>query len=59
MNTTFTRLMWKEYRAQRMLWTVLLLGWLGLHLIFIFNEESVLDAAPVILMIPIKQIKEK
>ena len=53
MNTTFTRLMWKEYRAQRMLWTVLLLGWLGLHLIFIFNEESVLDAAPVILMIPI------
>ena len=53
MNTTFTRLMWKEYRAQRMLWTVLLLGWLGLHLIFIFNETSVLDAAPVILMIPI------
>ncbi len=53
MHTTFTRLMWKEYRAQRMLWIVLLLGWLGLHLIFIFNEESVLDAAPVILMIPV------
>ena len=53
MNTTFTRLMWKEYRAQRMLWTVLLLGWLGLHLIFIFNEQSVLDAAAVILMIPV------
>ena len=53
MNTTFTRLMWKEYRAQRMLWTVLLLGWLALHLIFIFNETSVLDAAPVVLMIPI------
>ena len=32
---------------------MLLLGWLALHLIFIFNETSVLDAAPVILMIPI------
>lgn len=53
MNTTFTRLMWKEYRAQRMLWIVLLLGWLGLHLIFIFNEQSVLDAAPVMVMIPV------
>ncbi len=53
MNATFTRLMWKEYRAQRMLWIVLLLGWLGLHLIFIFNEQSVLDAAPVIVMIPV------
>ena len=53
MNSTFTHLMWKEYRAQRMLWTVLLLGWLGLHLLFIFNEQSVLDAAPVIVMIPV------
>ena len=53
MNTTFTRLMWKEYRAQRMLWIVLLLGWLGLHLIFIFDEKSLLDVAPVMVMIPV------
>ena len=34
MNTTFTRLLWKEYRAQRMLWIVLLLGVFGFYACF-------------------------
>ena len=53
MNTALTRLLWKEYRAQRMLWIVLLLGWPGLHMIFMFNEVSVLDVAPVMMMMPV------
>ena len=53
MNTTFTRLLWKEFRAQRMLWVVLLVGWLAIHLLCVFNETSVIDIMPVVLMIPI------
>ncbi|MEJ7593317.1 MAG: hypothetical protein WKF77_17375 [Planctomycetaceae bacterium] len=54
MNTIFTRLLWKEYRAQRMLWVVLLVGWLAIHLLLcVFNGTSVLDIMPVIPMIPV------
>ncbi len=53
MNTAFTRLMWKEFRAQRMLSIVLLAGWLVLHLLVLFNGKSVLDLTPPIVMIPI------
>jgi len=53
MNATFTRLLWKEYRAQRMLWVVLLFGWLAIHLLCVFNETSVLDIMPVVPMISV------
>ena len=53
MNSTFTRLLWKEYRAQRMLWFVLLAGWLAIHFLCVFNETSVIDIMRVVLMIPV------
>ena len=53
MNTAFTRLLWKEFRAQRMLWTVLSFGWLLIHSLYLWNGESVLDFMPIIIIIPV------
>jgi hypothetical protein len=44
MNTAFTRLIWKEHRAQRSLWLVLLLGCAGIFVLMRLAASPWLDS---------------
>ena len=44
MNTAFTRLIWKEHRAQRSLWLALLLGCVGVFILMRLQASPWLDS---------------